>query len=195
LPVAQAISQLVALVPLAIYTGLRAEALAGGRAERVIRGLPAWFGRPSSVAAFVGGRRGVGAPATSTRRARCLASRSLLGAAMLAMGAVVGILVVRAQEAGRRERGGWALSALAFASIFPAMGYAAAMDAVLQPRDGVALVLQAAALPGLRGAAARRPAPARARTAPQPPAPARGPRRASRAAARRGKPRRALTGV
>ncbi len=151
LPAAQAISQLVALVPLAIYTGLRAEALAGGRAERVIRGLPAWFAALPSLAAFIGGATACEAVRHVHASGAVLASRSLLGAAMLAMGAVVGILVVRAQEAGRRERGGWSLSALAFASIFPAMGYAAAMDAVLQPRDGVALVLQAAALPACGG--------------------------------------------
>jgi hypothetical protein len=147
LPLAQAISQLLALVPLAIFTGLRVEALTGGRAERIIRGLPAWFAAVPALAAFIGGAAAWEAIGHVHASGAVPADRWMVGAAMLAMGGVVGILVVRAQEAGRRERGGWSLSGLAFASVFPAMGYAAAMDAVLQPRAGVALLAQAAALP------------------------------------------------
>jgi hypothetical protein len=139
-------SQVGALLPLAVFAGLRLEALTGARAERTVHAVPVTVSIVPALAAFVGGGIAWGALITPDRP-RLGPELLALAALLLAVGALVGLLIAAAQEGRRRERGGWSLSALSFAAIFPAAGYAQAMAVIAQPPAGAALWLHVAALP------------------------------------------------
>ena len=140
-------AQVVALLPLAVFAGLRLEALTGERAERTVRTVPITVSAVPALAAFVGGAIAWGA-LISTERPELDPRTVALAPALLVVGVLVGVLVTSVQEGRRRERGGWSLSALSFALIFPGAGYAQGMAVITQPPEGPLLVLQLAALPG-----------------------------------------------
>ncbi len=139
-------SQAAAILPLAVFAGLRLEALTGARAERTVHAVPVTLSIVPAVAAFVGGGIAWGALITPDRP-RLTPEMLALGPLLLAVGALVGVLIAAAQEGRRRERGGWSLSALSFAAIFPAAGYAQGMAVVAIPPAGAVLWLHVAALP------------------------------------------------
>ncbi len=128
-------SALLLLGPLGVFAGLRVEALTGARAERTVRALPLGLVLAPPALAFLGGMVALAALTTGVRAALTPAAAAL-ALALLATGAITGALMARAQEARRRERGGWAVSALTFAGIFPAAGYAQAMAVAVTPPAG-----------------------------------------------------------
>jgi hypothetical protein len=102
----------------AIWFALRVEALGGGRGDRFISGSPVWvlalptaFGMylTAMVAAVI--TRGVGNPA-----GLAVVAPNLL---LVVIYTSVGYYLVRTQVANRRPLGGWSVSGLALAVIFP----------------------------------------------------------------------------
>ena len=139
-------SQFAAPVPLAVFAGLRLEALTGARAERTVTAVPVTVSIVPVAAAFVCGGVAWGA-LIAPDRPRLAPGMLALATLLLLVGVLVGVLVAAAQESRRRERGGWSLSAVSFAAIFPAAGYAQGMTVIAQPPGEALLGLQIAALP------------------------------------------------
>ena len=114
-------SLLLGIVPAAAFFLLRIEALVGGRGDRLLRGDP-WLLQAAPWAfSFLAGAIFAGAlgyAAAHGASALALAPNAVLFGAFL----VVGALVRRTQAARRPLLGGWSLSGVAMAGVFPTCG-------------------------------------------------------------------------
>jgi hypothetical protein len=111
------------VVPGAVFVGLRAEAMTGGRGDRAITGTPAWLvalplaavaGAGAILLAALADARAAGTPTIG------IAPNAVLFAAYLAVGAIV----LRTQVVRRPVRGGWSLSGLSLGGVFATCGLA-----------------------------------------------------------------------
>ena len=114
-------SLLLGIVPASVFFLLRIEALAGGRGDRLLRGDPGLLQAAPWVFTFVSGAILAGGLAYTAREGAstlALAPNAVLFGAFL----VVGALVRRTQAARRPLLGGWSLSGVAMAGVFPTCG-------------------------------------------------------------------------
>jgi hypothetical protein len=136
----------IAAVPSAIFLALRVEAMRGGRGDRFIPGTPAWLG---ALPVLLGAAAGalllgalMGGPA-SVPDLPGLASNLVL----LATYSMVGWFLIRTQVARRPLRGGWSLSGVSLATIFPACAVAHVVSALVSPGDVHTLVVDGYQIP------------------------------------------------
>jgi hypothetical protein len=137
---------LLGMPPAVVFFGLRLEARLGGRGDRFIAGTPAWlFALPAALllaygalfAAAVGHLAHDGVP-----------SIMLVPNLALAVSfSMVGWMTLRTQTRRRATRGGWSLSGIAMAGVFPTCGAAHLMHALSSPFDIHGFVLDVIGVP------------------------------------------------
>lgn len=105
-----------------LWLALRVEAFSGGRGDRFVAGTPRWLRAAPKAAALYLFALMVGAAATlgtdfhlSSRTARAVAANVLLVVIYMA----IGWFIMRTQLANRPSLGGWSVSGLCLAVIFP----------------------------------------------------------------------------
>lgn len=105
-----------------IWLGLRVEAFAGGRGDRFIAGTPRWVAAAPAAAVIYVATLTLASVITLSHSHRALATS---GQGLVANGALVviymaiGWFVLRTQLTNRPSLGGWSLSGLCLAAIFP----------------------------------------------------------------------------
>lgn len=111
----------IGVVPGAVFVGLRAEAMSGGRGDRVMAGRPLWLlALPWLVAVAAGA---IGLAAVRDAVALGLPAIGIVPNAILLVSYLtVGIIVLRTQVARHRSVGSWSLSGLALGAVFPTCG-------------------------------------------------------------------------
>jgi hypothetical protein len=109
-----------------IWFLLRIEAFTGGSGDRFVAGTPAWLMAVPVFAGVYVGALGAAAVELGGYDSANLAA-ALPGFAIAAIASVIGVYLVRTQLANRHPLGGWSVSGLALAFVFPSCG---AMHAV-----------------------------------------------------------------
>jgi hypothetical protein len=107
---------------------LRVEALGGGRGDRAVSGTPAWL-RGVAWASGVYAVVFLAAVAVTVRQSHRFSPRLTPNILLLGIYCVIGFYLLRTQLANRAVTGGWSVSGLALAIIFPTCG---AMHALYQ---------------------------------------------------------------
>ncbi len=101
-----------------IWFALRLEAFHGGRGDRFVPGSPLWvLAAPTAFGMYVTGlTAAVIARGLANPTGLAIVAPNLL---LIAIYAAIGYFLVRTQIANRRPLGGWSVSGLALAAIFP----------------------------------------------------------------------------
>jgi hypothetical protein len=111
------VTVLVGLPPGVLFLWLRAEALGGGRGDRLIAGTPGWVqALPVATGAYVGALLFVGIGLMA--RAQTLSVQGLVGLTTFALFSWIGVVLVRTQVRNRPELEGWSLSGLGLSAVF-----------------------------------------------------------------------------
>lgn len=133
------VTVLVGLPPGILFLWLRAEALTGGRGDRLVAGTPGWVqALPVATGAYVGALLFVGLGLMV--RAEQLSVDGLIGLTTFALFSTIAVVLVRTQVRNRPALGGWSLSGLGLTAVFmtcASMHAAVAMEAAagVRPLD------------------------------------------------------------
>jgi hypothetical protein len=137
---------LLAGTPSAIFLWLRLEAMGGGRGDRFVAGTPAWlglapvaFGAAAAALTIVS----VGYGPTPVPDVPGFASNLVL----LVTYSTVGWFLARTQVARRPLRGGWSVSGISLAAIFPTCAMAHVVSALVSPGDVHTLIADGYQIP------------------------------------------------
>lgn len=110
------VTLLVSLVPGVVWFRLRLEAFRGGSGDRHVPGTPWWVqALPSATAAYLTALLVLAAGTPLRGDVAAAAPAVVLGLLYVALG----VLLARTQLANRRALGGWSLSGLSLAAVFP----------------------------------------------------------------------------
>ena len=137
---------LVAAVPSAIFLALRLEAMRGGRGDRFIAGTPVWLALAPTALGTFGGVLVLAALADGPSVVTDLPGL-VSNLVLLATYSAVGWWLVRTQVARRPLRGGWSLSGVSLAAIFPSCGLAHVINALTAPGDVHTLLVDGYQIP------------------------------------------------
>jgi hypothetical protein len=139
-------SLLLGLAPAAGLALLRLESAAGGRGERFVAGTPWWLRVLPWAAMFAAGMLAAGAldHAGEHGIALWMTWPSLV---IVLLSASLGWLFARAQAAARLTTGGWSLSGLALAALFPAAAAVQATTAATGAIGAGIFLIDVAAVP------------------------------------------------
>jgi hypothetical protein len=124
----------VAAIPSMIFLALRFEALRGGRGDRMIVATPAWLGLVPITAALVSGA--VLTPAIAAAARDGIDTPAVLANLVLFVTySMAGWYLMRTQVARRPVRGGWSLSGISLAAIFPLCAFAHVVNSLVTTGD------------------------------------------------------------
>lgn len=111
------VTVMVALPPGILFLWLRAEALTGGRGDRLVANTPGWVqALPVATGAYVGALLFVGLGIMV--RADQLSVDGLIGLTTFTLFSTIAVVLVRTQVRNRPALGGWSLSGLGLTAVF-----------------------------------------------------------------------------
>lgn len=134
---------LLGLLPATVFCGLRYEAYVGGAGDRIVHGNPNWVPLLPAAFAFAAGAILV---LSWTHRHR-LFPGELPGAVVAVVLVAVGWNLLRAQQTRHNMAGGWSVSGLAIAMVFPSWAVIDAGQVLAGQLAGAALVVDWLAVP------------------------------------------------
>lgn len=108
---------LIGIPPGLVFLFLRSEALAGGRGDRFISGTPAWLASMPTVGGVYA--TALVAAAVQTRGDFALRPQMIANVVLIVLYTMIGSYIVRTQMRNRPQLGGWSVSGLSLALIFP----------------------------------------------------------------------------